>query len=210
MTRTLFFDRIDAGRQLGRILARQPWVEPVVLGLPRGGVPVAAEVARALGAPLDVVVARKIGAPGRREFGVGAVTAEGPPYYSTPALRAFGLTPEAMEPACARERAEARRRLAVYRDGRPEVAVAGHDVLVIDDGLATGVTAMAAVRDLRDARRVVLAVPVCAPDAVAEFEGEVDQFVAVAAPRRFSAVGRWYADFTQVSDATVMRLLRNG
>ncbi|WP_326569103.1 phosphoribosyltransferase family protein [Amycolatopsis rhabdoformis] len=205
--RTLFHDRIDAGRQLGRILAGQSWVEPVVLGLPRGGVPVAAEVARALGAPLDVVVARKIGAPGRREFGVGAVTAEGPPYYSAPALHTFGLTPEVMAPACERERAEARRRLAAYRGGRPEVEIAGHDVLVIDDGLATGVTAMAAVRDLRDARRVVLAVPVCAPDAVVEFEGEVDGFVAVAAPRRFDAVGRWYADFTQVSDATVVRLL---
>ncbi|MGW4489053.1 phosphoribosyltransferase [Amycolatopsis sp. NPDC004368] len=205
--RTLFHDRIDAGRQLGRVLARQSWVEPVVLGLPRGGVPVAAEVARALKAPLDVVVARKIGAPGRREFGVGAVTAEGPPYYSAPALRAFGLTPEVMAPACARERAEARRRLVAYRDGRPEIAVAGHDVLVIDDGLATGVTATAAVRSLREARSVVLAVPVCAPDAIAEFEGEVDQFIAVAAPRRFEAVGRWYTDFTQVPDATVVRLL---
>jgi putative phosphoribosyl transferase len=208
--RVLFADRTDAGRRLGRALARQDWVAPLVLGLPRGGVPVAAQVARALNAPLDVVVARKIGAPGRPEFGVGAVTAEGPPYYSEAALAAFDLTPERLARACERERAEAKRRLAAYRDGRPEPEVAGRDVIVVDDGLATGVTAMAAVRQLSGALRVVLAVPVCAPEAAAEFEEMVAGLVALAAPRRFEAVGRWYGDFGQVSDATVLRLLGAG
>ncbi|QRP51130.1 phosphoribosyltransferase [Amycolatopsis sp. FDAARGOS 1241] len=208
--KVMFADRTDAGRKLGRALARERWVAPVVLGLPRGGVPVAAEVARALDAPLDVVVARKIGAPGRPEFGVGAVTAEGPPYYSMAALHVFGLTPERMARACERERAEARRRLKAYRGDRPELSVTGRDVLVVDDGLATGVTAMAAVRQLPDALRVVLAVPVCAPESLVEFEGEVDGLVTLAAPKRFGAVGRWYADFDQVSDATVVRLLGTG
>lgn len=205
-----FADRRTAGRQLAGWVRQQEWSDPVVLGLARGGVPVAAEVARELDAPLDVAVSRKIGAPGRPEFGVGAVTADGPPYYDERILRMLGLDHGDLEQACADQRAEARRRVRRYLRGREPVAVRGRDVLVVDDGLATGVTATAAVRDVRQAepRRLVFAAPVCAPEAAAQLRAEVDEVICLAEPEDFAAVGQWYDDFAQTTDNDVVSLVR--
>ncbi|WP_290061821.1 phosphoribosyltransferase [Amycolatopsis solani] len=205
----VFADRDDGGRRLAAELRGRSWVDPLVLGLARGGVPVAAVVARRLGAELDVVVARKIGAPGRREYGVGAVTPDGPAYYDEAILRTLELTAARMVRAEDRERAEARRRLERYRAGRPPVRLPGRDVIVVDDGLATGVTATAALRELRAAepRTVVFAAPVAAPEAAARLLGEADDVVCVAEPPSFRAVGQWYADFHQIGDEDVLDLL---
>ena len=203
----LFSDRRDAGRQLAERLARYRNDEVVVLALPRGGVPVAYEVARALGAPLDVVVARKVGAPGRPELGVGAV-APGGVVLNDEAADALGLTDDDLAPVVAREREEVERRLARYRGGgTPDVA--GKTVVLVDDGLATGVTARAAVRAVRQLgpARVVLAVPVCARETAGRLADEADAVVCVAAPGQFRSVGQWYDDFRQTSDEEVLRLL---
>ncbi|GAA5134691.1 phosphoribosyltransferase [Pseudonocardia adelaidensis] len=206
-----FADRADAGARLADRLADMPWSDPVVLGLARGGVPVAVHVADALRAPLDVAVARKIAAPGRPEFGIGAVTADGPPCYDERTLAALGLTPDDLREDCERERAEARRRLRRYRQGRDPMPLAGRDVLLVDDGLATGVTARAALGELRGARpsRLVFAAPVCAResrDALCA-GGDADDVVCVSAPREFGAVGSWYRDFGQTSDEEVLAAL---
>lgn len=209
MSRT-FADRAEAGRELARKLLSQDWHEPVVLGLARGGVPVAREVALALDAALDVTVSRKIGAPGRPEFGVGAVTPDGPPTYDQASLRALGLRPDELDRACAQERAEANRRVRRYLAGREPVPVTGRDVILIDDGLATGVTARAAVRQLLESepRRVVFGAPVCAPEGAAALANEADDVVCVALPEQFRAVGQWYRAFDQISDEEVIDLLR--
>jgi len=205
----VFADREDGGRRLAEELKRRTWNDPLVLGLARGGVPVAAVVARWLGAELDVAVARKIGAPGRREFGVGAVTPDGPAIYDEAILRGLKLTAAGMARAEHRERAEARRRLERYRDGRPAVGLAGRDVILVDDGLATGVTATAALRDVRagNPRTVVFAAPVGAPEAAAGLLHEADYVVCVTEPPDFRAVGQWYADFRQTSDEDVLDTL---
>ncbi|MEV5712441.1 phosphoribosyltransferase family protein [Amycolatopsis mediterranei] len=205
----IFADREDGGRRLAGELRRRAWADPVVLGLARGGVPVAAVVARRLGAELDVAVARKIGAPGHREYGVGAVTPDGPAIYDEAGLRALKLTAARMARAETRERAEARRWLRRYRAGRAPAGLTGRDVLLVDDGLATGVTATAALRDLRVARprTLVFAAPVAAPGAVTRLLGEADDVVCVAEPPDFRAVGQWYADFRQLGDDDVLDLL---
>ncbi|MGW5720920.1 phosphoribosyltransferase [Amycolatopsis sp. NPDC003865] len=207
--RLVFADREDGGRRLAGELLSRRWVSPLVLGLARGGVPVAAVVARRLGAELDVAVARKIGAPGRREFGVGAVTPDGPAIYDEAILRGLKLTAARMARAEHRERAEARRRLERYRDGRPPAALEGRDVVLVDDGLATGVTATAALRDARtgNPRTIVFAAPVGAPGAAAALLREADDVVCVIEPPDFRAVGQWYADFRQTSDEDVLRHL---
>ena len=207
----LFVDRDEAGARLAGRLRARTWSDPVVLGLVRGGVPIALHVATALDAPLDVAVARKIGAPGHPEFGVGAVTAEGHVRYDDATLAALGLTPDDLRSACLRERAEARRRLKRYRAGREAVPVGGRDVLLIDDGLATGVTARAALDQLRVAapRKLVFAAPVCAEQsssALCDF-GDADDVVCLATPPRFGAVGRWYEDFRQITDDEVLAAL---
>lgn len=204
-----FADRAEAGARLGELLRERDWHDPLVLGLARGGVPVAAEVARALRAPLDVIVARKIGAPGHPEYGIGAVAAEGPPLFHDRALRALGLTAADLDEACARERAEARRRLRAYHADHEPAPARDRDVLVVDDGLATGVTATAAVRGVRAClpRSVVFAAPVCAPDGARALRADADDVVCLAAPERFAAVGQWYDDFAQTTDEQVVRLL---
>ncbi len=209
----LFADRREAGARLGARVRELVWSDPVVLGLARGGVPVAAVVAEAMAAPLEVAVARKIGAPWQPEFGLGAVTPDGPACYDEPSLAAFGLTPQDLRADCERERAEARRRLDRYREGRDSLPVAGHDVLLVDDGLATGVTARAALHQLRAVgpRRLVFAAPVCARESADALRREAaDDVVCVAAPARFGGVSRWYRDFRQTSDEEVLAALAAG
>lgn len=209
-----FTDRAEAGRALAeRLCARRDggaYPDPLVLALPRGGVPVAAEVARALGAPLDVLVARKIGVPGRPEVGIGAIAGEDPPFFDTQALAMLGLSEDRLAPDVARERGELHRREALYRDDRPPPPVAGRSVLLVDDGLATGVTARAALRHLRGRRpaRLVVAVPVCEAASAAAVGEEADEVVCVHRPPDFHGVGEWYEDFHPVPDNEVISILR--
>ena len=210
-----FADRRAAGRLLAARVADatrgEPWREPLVLALPRGGVAVGREVADALQAPLDVLVTRKIGYPGQPEFGVGAIAEGGEPVYDLAILARLGLSQAQLEPALARERTELARRVAAYRTGPPP-EVAGRAVIVTDDGLATGVTARAALRALRSrsAARIMLAVPVAATSSAAELAGEADRMVVLATPSNFRSVGEWYVSFGQLTDADVLDLLDRG
>jgi putative phosphoribosyl transferase len=183
--------------------------QPLVMALPRGGAAVAREVARGLSAPLDVLVTRKIGYPSQPELGVGAVAEGGEPVYDESLLRQLGLTVADLEPVAERERAELARRVAVYRRGRPPPVVRGRAVIVVDDGLATGVTARAALRALRagGATRTVLAVPVGSPGSVADLAAEADDVVVLAVPQAFRAVGEWYISFGQLTDDDVLEAL---
>lgn len=202
-------DRHHAGEVLARRVAERELVDPVVLGLARGGVPVAAEVARALGAPLRVTVARKIGAPGQPELALGAVTAHGPATWDERLLRSFHLDEAELAAERDREREEARSR--EQRFGQTSAPrLSGRDAVLVDDGLATGATARAAVRMLRESspRSVVLAVPVGAPDAVEALRSEADVVVCVLQPVGFSAVGQWYRDFRATSDEEIDQVLR--
>jgi putative phosphoribosyl transferase len=203
-----FRDRPDAGRQLAQALARLELDDPVVLALPRGGVPVAFEVARTLGAPLEVFVARKVGSPAHPEFGIGAV-AEGGGLVAGPVVRAIDLSDDEFRRLAAAEQDEVARRVERYREGRPLPALGGRDVVLVDDGLATGVTAEAALRDLRPRRprRLVLAAPVCAADTAGRLGALADGVVCVLSPDGFGAVGRWYECFDQTTDAEVLDLL---
>lgn len=213
--REAFADRNAAGRALAEhveaYLGQQeaPLRPPLVLALPRGGVPVGYQVARIVGAELDVVVARKIGMPGHPEFGIGAVTADGPPIFNQEVLRRTGLTETDLAGAVAAERAEARRRLQRYRGDLPPPEVADRVVIVVDDGLATGMTALAALRALRDKRprALAFAAPVCAPDAATSLTAEADAVICVRTPSRFGAVGQFYESFEQLTDEQVEDVL---
>lgn len=210
----IFADRDEAGRRLAdevarRIGDREP-DPPLVLALPRGGVPVAVRVAVRLGADLDLLLARKIGAPGRPEFGVGAIAEDGPPVFDQNSLDYLGITEDDLATTVAAERAELDRRVRRYRGGRPAPRAVGRTAVLVDDGLATGVTARAALRRLRadQPRRLVLAAPVCAPQAYASLSREADTVICLSAPRGFRAVGEWYADFRQLTDEDVDRAMR--
>ncbi|GAB2886858.1 phosphoribosyltransferase [Streptomyces deserti] len=210
-----FRDRREAGRQLAEQLrVRQDegtLPDPVVLALPRGGVTVAREVARALDAPLDVLVVRKIGAPFQEELGVGAIAGDEEPLFDTDTLRRLSLSEAVLAPVVQRERAELRRRERLYRQGRPAPELRGRTVIVVDDGLATGATARAALRFLRrqDPARIVLAAPVCSPEAADLLRPEADEVICLYQPAAFMAVGLWYDDFDQLTDEDVLRALRD-
>jgi putative phosphoribosyl transferase len=210
-----FPDRRAAGRLLAerliRAVALDEWAErTVVLGLPRGGVAVAEQVAEVLRVPMDVIVTRKIGYPPQPELGVGAI-AEGlrQPVYDAALLDRLSLSPEDLAGVVAAEEAELARRVRVYRGGKPRPEVAGWCVIVVDDGLATGVTARAALRSLRAAgpAHLVLAVPVAPASASLWLHAEADQVIILAAPSRFASVGQWYTAFGQLSDADVLALI---
>ncbi|MBB5843043.1 putative phosphoribosyltransferase [Conyzicola lurida] len=211
MARPLFEDRADAGRQLAAVLVQTPRAPKptVVLGLPRGGVPVAAVVAAALDAPLDVVAVRKLGGPRHPELALGAIGEGGARVVDTDLQRRTGVSDTELAAVEAAEIAELDRRLAVYRSGRPRLALDGARAVVVDDGVATGATAEVACRVIRQlgAEEIVLAVPVAPADWTLRLAGAADEFVAVAAPRDFWAVGQWYARFDQTSDAEVIALL---
>jgi putative phosphoribosyl transferase len=204
-------DRAEAGRALARRLGHLGSEHPVVLALPRGGVPVAAEIARALRAPLDIISVRKIGAPSQPELAVGAVI-EGPAprvELDRRAMDRLGLRDEDVAPIIARECEEARRRLRAYHGGRKTTPIAGRTVIVVDDGVATGwsvIVALHAVRGLGP-RRLVLAVPVAPSESLPALHAAADEVVCPLAPEGFTAVGEFYRDFRQVEDAEVTRLL---
>jgi putative phosphoribosyl transferase len=204
----IFRDRIDAGRQLAERLAGYRDQDPIVLGLPRGGVPVAYEVARALDAPLDVAVARKLGAPGQPELGVGAI-APGVSVVDETALRWLGLDDSDLQPIVEDETRELHRRLLLYRGADRLPDVNGRHVIVVDDGIATGVTTRAVCRALRRLHpaHLVLAVPVGAPESVEALRPEVDELICLHQPEPFRAVGLWFEDFSQTSDREVLELL---
>jgi predicted phosphoribosyltransferase/dienelactone hydrolase len=204
-----FADRRDAGRRLAALLGDFSREDPIVAGVPRGGIPVAAEVARALGAPLDVVVVRKIGAPANPEYAIGAVAEGGVSVISREVVRALGLSAAELEAVVGRAQDELTERLARYSSIHRRVAVAGRTVLLVDDGLATGRSAQAAARSLRErgAARVVLAVPVAAPQSAHEARSWADELVSVEMPGDLWAIGVWYEDFSPTSDEEVAALL---
>jgi putative phosphoribosyl transferase len=206
-----FRDRAEAGAQLADHLP-DGLRDPIVLALPRGGVPVARVVADRLEAPLDVLVARKIGAPSQPELGIGAIAEGGAAVVARDMLRSLRLSEADFRQLVEREQAELRRRVERYRGGRALPSVLGRDVVLVDDGLATGVTAESALQALRslNPRRLVLAVPVCSPDTARRLVPPADEVVCVVSTRHLTAVGAWYHDFTQTTDDEVLELLGGG
>ena len=207
----IFADRLEAGERLADALSPLAGSDAVVLAIPRGGVVVGRVVADRLGVQLDVVIPRKVGAPGNPELGLGAV-APGVRVLDDRLVSELRVTPEYLEREIESQEREIARREAAYREGRPPIEVEGKIAIVVDDGVATGGTAMAACRWARRARaaRVILAVPVAPRQARAMLEREADQFVVLATPDPFFAVGQWYRDFDQVSDKEVVALLQSG
>ena len=206
-----FKDRGEAGRQLAAAVVRLGLVDPLVLALPRGGVPVAAEVARALHTPLDLLIVRKIGAPGQPELAVAAVAEGEPPtvVVDERTSRMTGADGAYIDREARTQRAEIERRCKTYRRGRARLGVAGKAVVVVDDGIATSTTVRAALQALRRMRpaRLVLAVPVAPTDTIAELSQLVDDVVCLSQPAFFGSVGTYYADFHQVDDEEVIALL---
>ncbi len=217
-----FQDRRDAGRILARALQEasqesdiaRDWQDGIVLGLPRGGVPVAYEVARALDLPLDILVVRKLGVAGLEELAMGAVASDGTVTINAAVLAEFNIPLEEIDAAAQREKGEIERRERAYRNGRPPPRIEGRMVVLVDDGLATGASMLAAVRSVRPrAREVIVAVPVAAESTYNELHGEVDEMVCAHIATSFHSVGSFYRNFEQTTEEEVCTLLsqaRNG
>ncbi len=208
-TRT-FSDRADAGRQLAQMLPESlKDDDPLILALPRGGVPVAAEIAAAWGLPLDVLVVRKVGVPGAEELAMGAIAGGGVKVLDEDLIARLGLSEDEVEAVVARELSELRRREDLYRGDRPALDLTGRTVILVDDGIATGSTMMAAISLLRSqgAGRIVVAAPVAAPETADILRAKADEVFIVLEPEYFRAVGRWYRDFSETSDGQVRSLL---
>lgn len=206
----LYANRADAGRQLAARLTHLGGRNRlIVLGLPRGGVPVAAEVAGVLGAPLDVFVVRKLGVPGREELAMGAVASGGVRVINAEIVTALGISPETLASVTATEQRELARRERAFRGDRPMPELAGATIVLVDDGVATGATMLAAIRALRQRHPAMLvaAAPVFSEQAFADLERETDACVALATPEPFYGVGTWYEDFSQTTDAEVLAIL---
>jgi putative phosphoribosyl transferase len=208
--RVRFRDRAEAGRALAHALSRYAGRDDVVvLALPRGGVPVGYEVAKELGAPLDVFLVRKLGVPGHEELAMGAIATGGVLVLDERVLRWLGINEDQIQKTLARELDELRRREATYRDGRPLPDLKGKTVILVDDGLATGASMQAAAGAVRrhEPARIVVAVPVASRATCDRFRDEVDEVVCAVTPEPFYAVGNWYEDFSQTSDDEVRELL---
>lgn len=206
-----FRNRQEAGQLLARKLFHYSGRGDVlVLALPRGGVPVAAEVARALNVPLDVLIVRKLGVPEQEELALGAIASGGVRVLNDKIVESLGIPDALIEQIVARELRELERREQVYRDGRPPLKVRGKTIILIDDGIATGATVRAAVNALRrlEAQAIIVATPTASLATAQELRSEVDDLVAVIAPANFCGVGEWYNDFSQTTDAEVRRLLK--
>ena len=205
-----FRDRATAGRLLAeRLAAYADRPEVLILALPRGGVPVAFEVAKALHAPLDVVIVRKLGTPGQEELAMGAITSGGMQVLNDLVVEALDISPSAIDSVAARERRELERRERLYRGNRPPLDVRGRTVILVDDGIATGTTMRVAIVALRRQQpsRIVVAVPVAAPSTCEELRKEVEEIVCLLSPWELMAISLWYEDFTQTRDEEVCQLL---
>lgn len=210
MTSYKFKDRADAGRQLAGIMPESlKSLDPVILALPRGGVPVAAEIARAWGLTIDVLIVRKIGVPGAEEVGMGAIASGGIMVLDENLIARLGLREDQVQAVVRRETEELHRRERLYRGSRPAPDVLDRTVILVDDGIATGSTMMAAIGLLRGrgAGRIVVAAPVAAPDTAARLREKADEVFIVLEPEYFRAVGLWYDDFSETSDVEVRALL---
>jgi putative phosphoribosyl transferase len=208
-----FENREEAGRILAAklmIYANRP--ETIVLALPRGGVPIGFEIARALNLPLDVMIVRKLGVPGHEELAMGAIASGGVRVLNRSVIESLRIPPDSLEAVEKREALELMRREATYRGNRHPVSLKGKTIILVDDGVATGSTMRVAISALREQRvgRIILATPVAPPTVRWEMEALVEDFVALVMPEDFFGVGQWYDDFTQVSDDTVYELLRKG
>jgi putative phosphoribosyl transferase len=206
----MFHDRVDAGRQLARKLARYANREDVlVLGIPRGGVPVAFEVAQVLHAPLDVLLVRKLGVPGERELAMGAIASGGARILNRQMIAEFGVTEEQLAETIAAQEAELQRREELYRGVRPGIPIQGRIIILVDDGIATGSSMLAAIEALRtlQPKRIVVAVPVAPTHADRDIGNVVDEFICVDQPEEFYGIGQFYQDFSQTQDLEVRVLL---
>lgn len=207
-----FKDRKEAGEMLGRKLAEENhYRNPIVLALPRGGVPVAAEVARALEAPLDVFLVRKLGVPGHEELAMGAIASGGVRVLNKDVVSGLNVGPETIDRIAAREAHELERRDRLYRGDRPTPALENRDVILVDDGLATGASMKAAVEAVRETRpnSVTVAVPVAPPEVCEEISERAGNAVCLSTPTGFGGVGRWYQDFAQTTDDEVRKTLQS-
>jgi predicted phosphoribosyltransferase len=202
----VFTDRRQAGRVLANRLRGYERENPVILALPRGGAPIGLEVAKALHAPLDIVIVRKIGAPMNPEYGIGAIAEDGSYWIDIEAAERTGATGATLQEITHRAATEVKRRVKMLRRDRAMISVAGRTVIVVDDGMATGVSAVAAARFLRGqgARKITLAVPVCSSDTALAIYGEVDEVICLSQPEAFFAVGSWYENFPQLTDKDVI------
>ena len=205
----MFADRVDAGRKLASALRRRVPGDAVVLGLPRGGVPVAAVVAEQFGVPLDVLVVRKLGLPQQPELGLGAVGEDGVRVINDSLVASSGVSPEALAAVERRERAEVEARARRLREGGTAIDIRDRTVILVDDGIATGSTMLAACRvaRARGAAKIIVAVPVGAGAALTRMRSVADEVICLAAPRRFIGVGQWYRNFRQTGEAEVVALL---
>lgn len=206
-----FIDRQDAGERLADLLERRVAADALVLALPRGGVPVAAVIARRLGLELDVLLVRKLGVPGHEELAMGAIATGGAQVLNQEVLAQLPIDPGMVEAVKQREQLELQRREQAYRGNRPMPRLQGREVILVDDGLATGATMRAAVQALQQyqPQRLIVAVPVAPPEAVLQLEQEADEVVCLLTPSVFYGVGYWYEDFSQTSDDEVRTLLRD-
>ncbi|MFQ5729607.1 MAG: phosphoribosyltransferase [Waddliaceae bacterium] len=207
----IFRDRIEAGEALTKELQRyKNQEEVVIIGLPRGGVPVAYQVAENLNLPLDIVCPRKIGAPMNKEFAIGAITETGEGIFDIETIARLHITKEYIAEEVENEKKEARYRLEIYREGRPPRNLKGKTIIIIDDGLATGSTMKAAIQSIKaeDAKKIVVAVPVSPPDTVEEIRSMVDEVICLDAPLFFQAVGQFYEDFSPTHDDEVVELMK--
>jgi putative phosphoribosyl transferase len=207
----IFRNRQQAGQQLAEELKKKNYENPLILALPRGGVPVAAEVARRLHAPLEVLLVRKLGAPFQPELALGAICEDSPPLWKDSLLYQTGLEPDDLGACLEQEKAKILKQKKLFRQGRPLQALSGRTLIVVDDGLATGATMEAAVRYLKHlaVNRLVVAVPVGAAAAIANLRGKTNEVIVLQSPVDLMSIGQWYEDFSQVSDSKVIDILKS-